>query len=65
MMQVVGVSATVFIFWHAWQNFTNQPTFTTLQSVKYPIWRVPFPAVSVCSVNKISRKAARAYAEEM
>lgn len=62
---MVAVCAAVYIFLHAWQNFARQPTFTTLHSVKHPIWRVPFPAVSVCSANKISRKAARLYAEEL
>lgn len=65
LIQLCAVTAAVYIFLHAWQNFTAKPTFTTLQSVKHPIWEVPFPAVSICSVNKISRKAAWEYAEEL
>lgn len=46
-------------------NFNENPTFTSLQSQQYPTSKVPFPAVCVCSINKISRKAALEYAEEL
>lgn len=49
----------------AWDNFTITPTFTTLQDQQYPVWLVPFPAVSVCSANKISRSEAVKYANEL
>lgn len=46
-------------------SFNENPTFTSLQSQSYPSSKVPFPAVCVCSINKISRKAAIQYAEEL
>lgn len=43
----------------------EKPTVTSLQSQRYPIWEVPFPAVCICTINRISKRAARGYAQEL
>ncbi|KAL9925199.1 sodium channel protein Nach-like isoform 1-T1 [Glossina fuscipes fuscipes] len=40
-------------FW----NF-NIPTVTVIDSSHYPIWQVPFPAITLCNFNKISKRKA-------
>lgn len=54
-----------YIFLYAFDGFVAKPTFTSLESVNYPIREIYFPAVAVCSVNKISKKAAMDYAIEL
>lgn len=54
-----------YIFLYAFDGFAAKPTFTSLESVNYPVHDIEFPAVAICSVNKISRKAALAYATEL
>jgi hypothetical protein len=49
----------------AWNDFTSQPTFTTLESQTYSVTQLDFPGVSVCNINKISKKAAVEYAKTL
>lgn len=65
MIQLCGLAAAVYIFVYALDIFAAKPTVTSLESVNYPIHDVPFPAVAICPVNKISKKAAMAYAIEL
>lgn len=53
----------VYIVNYAWEDFMRNPMVTSLDSFDYPVEKVPFPGISVCSVNKISRKRAKKYAE--
>ncbi|KXJ77947.1 hypothetical protein RP20_CCG006004 [Aedes albopictus] len=39
----------------SWIRFKNTPTITTIETTTYPIWNVPFPAVTVCNINKVDR----------
>lgn len=59
----IALVLAVYIFLTALDEFSSKPAFTALKSVKHPIWKVPFPAVAICSVNKISKRGARDYAE--
>lgn len=65
VIQLCGLAGACYIFLYALDGFVSKPTFTSLERVDYPIWEIPFPAVAVCSVNKISRKAAMSYAIEL
>lgn len=55
--------AAVYIVLFAWSRFTDNPTITTLESQQYSIFNLQFPAVGICSNNKISRSNAEAYAD--
>lgn len=46
-------------------DYKNKITITTLDDTKYHISNVPFPAVAVCNVNRISKKNVLAKAKEM
>lgn len=62
---VVSLIFAVYITLLGWAEFNDNPTFTTLYSQKYPIWEVDFPGVTLCSINRLSRKAANEYAEKL
>lgn len=47
----------------AWARFTDNPTITTLESQHYSVFGLDFPAVGICSNNKISRARAEEYAD--
>ena len=37
-----------------WITILNfQPTLTTLDSTNHPVWEIDFPAVTICSPNKV------------
>ncbi|KAH8242563.1 hypothetical protein KR032_000079 [Drosophila birchii] len=50
-----------------WGTYTNEQDalVTTMYHPMYPIWKVEFPAISVCSLNRISRRAAWRYAHDL
>ncbi|XP_053663721.1 pickpocket protein 11-like [Anopheles marshallii] len=43
----------------AWMRFRTTPTITTIETMTYPIWNIPFPAVTVCNINKIDLRKAK------
>ncbi|XP_058984612.1 sodium channel protein Nach isoform X2 [Musca domestica] len=50
---------------YTWDQFVLQHFSINLYDPLYPVQNVPFPAVSICSNNRISRKAALQYAQEL
>ncbi|XP_043652138.1 pickpocket protein 19 [Drosophila teissieri] len=48
-----------------WEQFVAQSFVTNLKDPLYPVENVPFPAVSICPNNRISRQAVIRYAEEL
>lgn len=36
-----------------WIRYQTTPTVTTIETLNHPIWEVPFPAVTVCNINKV------------
>lgn len=48
-----------------WEHFVAQYFVINLKDPLYPVQNVPFPAVSICSNNRISLRAATAYALEL
>uniref|UniRef100_A0A6P7F4N0 Sodium channel protein Nach-like n=1 Tax=Diabrotica virgifera virgifera TaxID=50390 RepID=A0A6P7F4N0_DIAVI len=49
----------------AYLSFQEKPTVTVTDTSHYPIWHYHFPAVTICDYNKISRKKAMAFANEI
>ena len=65
IIQVLATWGVVFIILDVWKEYINSPTVTTVDSTSHPIWEVPFPAVAICNINKISKSAAWEVAKEM
>ena len=34
-------------------KFDTDPTIISIEDTNYPVWKVPFPAVTICSNNKV------------
>ncbi|CRK88708.1 CLUMA_CG002364, isoform A [Clunio marinus] len=62
-LHIIITIAAIYIMMYAWSSFTDNPTITTLESQHYPIYNLNFPAVGICSNNKISRREAENYAD--
>ncbi|XP_053667402.1 sodium channel protein Nach-like [Anopheles marshallii] len=62
LMLILEAATLVAIIISAWGKFTANPLITTLHDTIYPIELVPFPAISLCNNNRISRTAALRYA---
>lgn len=46
-------------------KFTTTPTITTVETNNFPIWRIQFPAVGFCNVNKVYAPATRNIREKL
>lgn len=44
-----------------WTRFSMSPTMTAVKDTHLPLYSLPFPAVSICSSDKIKREEAYAY----
>lgn len=64
-IHVFDACALIFFTLTIWDSFTANPLVTTLHDTIYPIKNIPFPAVSICSNNRISRKEAETFAKEL
>ncbi|XP_050072210.1 pickpocket protein 28-like [Anopheles maculipalpis] len=65
LMLILEAATLVAIIISAWGKFTANPLITTLHDTIYPINLVPFPAISLCNNNRISRTAALRYARQL
>ncbi|KAJ9578620.1 hypothetical protein L9F63_005110 [Diploptera punctata] len=36
-----------------WSRFQDSPTVTNVETTNYPIWNIPFPAVTLCNNNQV------------
>ncbi|XP_059608254.1 sodium channel protein Nach-like [Phlebotomus argentipes] len=58
--------ATAFVLlWFSWNWSTLTPVVTVIESTHYATWNIPFPAVTICNLNKINAKKALARATAM
>ncbi|KAH8294958.1 hypothetical protein KR018_004738, partial [Drosophila ironensis] len=64
---VFHITALSVLIAFLWGTYTNEQDalVTTMYHPLYPIWKVEFPAISVCTLNRISRRAAWQYAQEL
>ncbi|XP_058130348.1 pickpocket protein 28 [Anopheles ziemanni] len=65
LVLILEAATLVAIIISAWGKFTENPLITTLHDTLYPIELVPFPAISLCNNNRISRTAAHQYARQL
>lgn len=40
-----------------WNRFESTPTITTVDTYYHPVWAIPFPAATLCNINKVYRPA--------
>ena len=53
LLCIASVVFGCFIFYPVFERWINFPTITTIFQTNYPISNIPFPAVTICSNNKI------------
>lgn len=53
------------LLWYSLFLSSDTPTVTVVESTHYPTYKIPFPGVTVCNVNKFSKKAIMALAKEL
>lgn len=56
---VMGAVFAIVLMGLVWDRFQTTPTITTVETNNYPIWNVPFPAVTICNINKVYAPATK------
>jgi hypothetical protein len=41
------------------ERWRDQPVFTSVELTNYPVWEVYFPAVTICSTNRVVQHQLR------
>ncbi|KAL4717434.1 hypothetical protein ACJJTC_000583 [Scirpophaga incertulas] len=62
---LVSVVIGIYFVISAYKWYARNPIVTVIESTQGAIWDVPFPAVTICDLNLISRRAARAFANNL
>ncbi|XP_035776394.1 sodium channel protein Nach-like [Anopheles albimanus] len=62
---VASTLCAITLLMISWSWNVETPTVTVTESTNYPTWNIPFPAVTICPLNKISATAALARAATM
>ena len=47
----------IFLMWPIYTKYRDFPTVTTVIETNYPVYKVDFPAVTICSNNKVIEKS--------
>eukprot|EP00093_Oithona_nana_P003672 03672.XXX_135984_139452_1 [CDS] Oithona nana genome sequencing. len=55
-MCLMGFVLTIYFIVPIWIKWNSHPTLTTLDSTNHPVWEIDFPAVTICSPNKVVRQ---------
>ncbi|XP_063697897.1 pickpocket protein 28-like [Culicoides brevitarsis] len=65
IVHAIFAFCSVTIVINSWIGFTENPLMTKLHTTLYPSSKVAFPGIAICNVNRISRRAAVRFAEEL
>jgi amiloride-sensitive sodium channel len=62
---VLGVVGSSFMVNSFWTRYMGTQTRTSVETNHYPTWRLPFPAVTLCNVNRMLRSKAEALVSKL
>ncbi|CAG5007217.1 unnamed protein product [Parnassius apollo] len=61
----ISIICAVFFVMTAYKWYARNPIVTVIESTQGAIWDVPFPAVTICDLNLISRRAADTFVSNL
>lgn len=62
---LMGAVFAIVLMGLVWDRFQTTPTITTVETNNYPIWNVPFPAITICNINKVYAPATKNITEKL
>lgn len=65
LVVLIAVIMSGFILLLSHLMNTNTPTILYAESTQYPTWSTPFPAVTICNLNRISKRKAENIAKKL
>lgn len=58
LLSLSALVTAVILLWISWNWTAETPTVTVIESTNHPTYNLPFPSVTVCGMNKISKTKA-------
>nr|XP_032293688.1 pickpocket protein 11 [Drosophila virilis] len=55
---IAAIIAAVSLVLVSWYSNRETPTVTVIESSHFPTWNIPFPAVTICNFNRVSKTKA-------
>ena len=65
ILSFFALITAIILLWISWNWTAETPTTTVIESTNYPTYNLPFPSVTICSMNKISSPAVMEVAKQM
>ena len=53
---ILSLCLGAYMIWGLVEKFDTNPIITSIEETNYPVYKVQFPAVTICSNNRISKK---------
>lgn len=62
VMLLTAASVTILVHMYAsWKTYSHSSTEIVLEDPRYPLSEIDFPAVTICSVNKVLYSKAKKF----
>ncbi|EDV94102.1 GH25068 [Drosophila grimshawi] len=55
---IAAIIAAITLVLVSWYSNRETPTVTVIESSHFPTWNIPFPAVTICNFNRVSKTKA-------
>ncbi|XP_050584544.1 sodium channel protein Nach-like [Bombus affinis] len=65
LVYAVTVPAMVCTIYYGYLEFMENPLFTSVETEYFPTYKLNFPGIAICSINRISRRSAMELADEI
>lgn len=65
MVVILAIITSIVLVVVSWYWSQATPTVTVIESSHFPTWNIPFPAVTICNFNKISKTKALTLLDQM
>ena len=65
LLSIIALIIAVALLWISWNWNAEMPTMTVIESTNYATYNLPFPAITICNMNRISRAYALGIVSQM
>lgn len=52
---IAGMGFSSYFCWKMWWKWEESPVLMSIDSTRFPLGNISFPAVTICNVNKVSK----------
>ncbi|XP_059471039.1 sodium channel protein Nach-like [Neocloeon triangulifer] len=65
MIESCAITVASVLIFSTWSRYLESPTATAVETTNFPVWKVPFPAVTICDPNQVVLSKAKRLVQRM